>query len=219
MNSNPSSGAPRKLLVLGATGPTGRHVVDQALAAGHTVTAFVRDPAKLPVQHERLRIVKGDLTTDGPALAGAMRGQDAVISAIGVGQSLSPRRLFELSTPRVIAAMGQAGVKRLVQISAFGVGDTFAQIPTLPKIFVRTLLAGIYADKERGEEILTKSPLDWTIVYPAGLTNGPRTGNYRFGEHLEMHGFPTIPRADVADLMLRAVADPEMVRRRLLVAS
>ena len=207
------------LLVLGATGPTGRHVVDQALAAGHRVTAFVRDPAKLPVRHERLAVVSGDLTADGPALLDATRGQDAVISAIGVGQSFASRRLFELSMPAVIAAMREAGVKRLVQISAFGVGDTFAQIPLFPRLFVRTLLAGIYADKERGEEILRKSGLDWTIVYPAGLTNGPPTGRYRFGEHLEMHGFPTVARADVADLMLKAAADPAMIHRRLLVAS
>ncbi len=208
-----------RLLVLGATGPTGRHVVDQGLAAGHEVTAFVRDPAKLPVRHERLRVVAGDLTFDGPALDDAMRGQDAVISAIGVGQSFAPRRLFELSMPRVIAAMERAGVKRIVQISAFGVGDTFAQIPLVPRIFVRTLLARIYTDKEKGEEILKRSDRDWTLVYPAGLTNGPRTGNYRFGEHVELRGFPTISRADVADLMLRAVTDPAMVRRRLLVAS
>lgn len=206
------------LLVLGATGPTGRHVVDQALAAGHRVTAFVRDPAKLPVRHERLRVVTGDVLA-GDALPEATRGQDAVISALGVGLSFSPGRLFELSTPRVIAAMEQTGVKRLVQVSAFGVGDTFAQVPLLPRLFIRTLLARLYADKERGEEILKRSDLDWTIVYPAGLTNGPHTGDYRFGEHVELRGFPTVSRADVADLLLKAASDPAMVHRRLLVAS
>ncbi len=213
-----TAGMRKRILVLGATGPTGRQVVEQALAAGHEVTAFIRDPAKLTRTHERLKIVTGDVTEDGTGLVNAVRGEDAVISALGGGQSLAPHALMERATPRIVAAMKQAAVRRLIFLSSFGVGATFADVPILPRLFIRTLLARVYADKEIGERVIHSSDLDWTIVYAAGLTNGPRTGNFRFGEHLKMHGFPTVSRADVADFLIDQLDDDQFVRKGVFIA-
>ena len=121
--------------------------------------------------------------------------------------------------PRILTAMEEAGVKRLILTSAFGVGDTFGEVPVLPRLFMRTLLARIYSDKEAGERVLKRSGLDWTIVYPAGLTNGPRTGNFRFGEHLAMHGMPTVSRADVAEFLIDELDDDRYVRKGVFVAN
>ncbi len=117
-----------KLLVLGGTGGTGRQVVAQALEAGHDVTILARDPSKAGVQHQRSRIVEGDVMASA-ALGEAMRGQDAVISAIGRGKSFTSENLIAQSVPGIIAAMRANGVKRLVFTSAIGVGDTYRDSP------------------------------------------------------------------------------------------
>ena len=215
---NTPATAVKSFLLLGATGPTGREVIDQGLEVGYTITAFVRDPAKLPVRHARLRVVVGDVTAEGPALEQAVKGQDAVLSALGAGMSFAPRRLMEQAMPRIVAAMEAAGVRRLIFTSAFGVGETYRDTPAMPRLTIATLLSAIYADKRRGEEILERSALDWTLVCPTGLTNGPRTGKYRVGERLELRGFPTISRADVASFLLRELQDPRFLKKEVLIS-
>jgi putative NADH-flavin reductase len=202
------------LLVLGATGGTGREVVSQALAQGHDVTAFVRDRTRLPITSERLRVVEGDI--DG--LGETVEGQDAVISALGAGKSFKSDGLIQRAMPLIIDAMNRSGVRRLIFMSAFGVGDTWSDIPLLPRIFVRMLLRDLYADKAAAEQILSRSNLDWTLVYPAGLTNKARTGRYRTGEHIPLSGFPTIARADVAEFMLKQAGESRYSRKRVLIA-
>ena len=209
----------KNLLVLGATGGVGRQVVEQALALGHSVAAMVRDPKKMAIRHERLRLVVGDVTADAPPLPEAMRGEDAVISALGVGASFQPNALIERSAPKIVAAMQQVGVQRLLMVSAFGVGATFVDVPIVPRIFMRTLLARIYADKEAGEAIVRQSALDWTLVYPTGLTDGPKTGKILFGERLRLSGFPTISRADVAAFLLAELETRRFPRTGVLVSS
>ena len=207
----------RRILILGATGGTGRELVEQALAAGHEVTAFVRDPSKLPPG--RVRPVAGDIVRDSTKLDDAMRGQDAVVSALGVGQSFKPAGLIAQAAPQIVGAMQRAGVRRLIFTSAFGIGPTWPDTPLLPRLFMRTLLRQVYADKTAGEAVIVQSPLDWTIVYPAGLTNGPRTGRARVAEHLPLRGFPTVSRSDVAAVVLRLIEDGATIRKSLLVAS
>ena len=89
----------------------------------------------------------------------------------------------------------------------------------LPRILFRMLLGDIYADKEAREEFLRRSHLDWTLVYPVTLTNGPRTGRYQVGEHLAFHGLPMISRADVAEFVLTQIADTRYLRRAVLISS
>jgi putative NADH-flavin reductase len=208
----------RKVLVLGATGGTGHQVVTQALQQGHTVTALVRDPGRLSVASDRLRVLTGSVTEDG-SLPTAVRGQDVVISALGVGKSFKSNGLIAASVPRIVRAMKAEGVRRLVFTSAFGVGETFRDVPLVPRLFIRTLLRDVYRDKNAGESQLVDSGLDWTLVYPTGLADRAATGRYRVGERLALRGFPSIPRGDVAAFLLAQIDDTTYLRKRVLITS
>ncbi len=208
-----------RILVLGATGGTGRHLVAQAAAMGLEVTVVVRNPEKLPQLSPPPHVIMGDLLADLPLVRNAYAGQHAVISVLGVGQSFQSRGLIGRAAPLIVSAMQQQGVRRLIFTSAFGVGPTWQDTPFLPRLFARTLLRDVYADKAAGEEAIVHSGLDWTIVYPAGLTNGPRTGRVRVGERLALSGVPRISRADLAAVLLQQVGDPTFVRKGILVAS
>ena len=207
-----------KLLVIGATGGTGRHVVSEALNNGHEVTVLVRDPNRLGADKDRVRVVAGSLPDAAP-LTDAMRGQSAVISALGVGTSFKPDGLIARSVPVILRTMTQEGVKRLVFTSAYGVGDTIRDVPAIPRVFMKTLLRDVYADKVAGDNQIRQSPLDWTLVHPTTLSNGPKTGNWRAGERLALKGFPKIARADVAAFLVQQLTDPASLRKSLLVTS
>jgi putative NADH-flavin reductase len=209
----------RRLLVLGATGGTGSALVAQALEQGHIVTALVRDPSRFGMKSDRLRVITGDVTRDDAALADAIRNQDAVISALGVGKSFKSNDLIGTAIPRVVSAMLQQGVRRLIHMSAFGVGDTWREIPLLPKFFTATLLKDVYRDKANGDKAIQSSPLTWTIVYPTGLSDRPGTGQYRSGEHVPLRGMPTISRSDVAAFLLSQVDDALFLRKGVFVTS
>jgi putative NADH-flavin reductase len=209
----------KKVLIVGATGGTGRSLVEQALTAGHSVTAFVRNPEKVGRHHERLRVVAGDAASGAPSLSQAMRGQDAVISALGRGQSFKADSLIQRSVPHLLAAMQEHGVRRLVFTSALGVTETVQQIPLMMLVFARLLLRDIYADKAAGEALIRRSGLEWTIVHPAGLTNGPLTGTYRAGERLALRGFPTISRADTAHFLISQLDDRSYIGKVVVIAT
>ncbi len=208
----------RRILVLGATGATGRQVIEQAAGLGLEVTALVRTPDKLPAIAGAVRVVIGDVRTDSPAVREAYAGQDAVVSALGAGQSFKPRGLMVQAVPLIIAAMREHGVRRLIFTSAFGVGPTWQDTPFLPRLFVKTLLRDVYADKTEGERFIKASGLDWTVVYPVGLTDGPRTGTARAGERLQLSGLPRVSRADVAAVLLQQLGDRRFVGKGILVA-
>ena len=208
-----------RLLLLGATHGTGLHVLKQALARGHQVTALVRDPARLTVTSDHLRVLTGDVTADDTALSTAMQGQDVVISTIGRGLSFKSNGLMAAATPRIVRAMEARGVRRLIFTSGFGVGETWRDTPFLARLFAATLLRGIYADKTAGEVHIRRSALDWTLVYPVGLNDKPATSAYRAGARLALSGFPTMPRADVADFLLSQIDDTNFIRKGVLVAS
>lgn len=203
------------LLVFGASGPTGRLVLDQARAAGHALTAFARDPARVPAAG--VRVAVGD-ATDPAAVAAAMPGHDAVLCTLGVRNTARSGRLMERSLSAIAAAMERTGTRRLVVLSALGVGATRAQAPWLPRLMYALLLREIFADKEAGELVVCAGPLDWTIVYPPLLTDGPPSADYRAGERLALAGFPRISRASVAHFMLAALGSARWVRRRVIVS-
>jgi putative NADH-flavin reductase len=205
-----------RLLILGATGPTGRNLLEQALAAGHEVTALVRNQVRLKRTHARLAVAIGD-ATDSRALESAMAGQQAVLSALGAGNSLRA----QIASPAVAAlipAMRAQALKRVIFLSAFGVGETFAQASLLQRLAYRTMLRRIFADKAKADAMLRQSGLDWTLVYPTVLTNGARVGTYRVAERLAMTGLPKISRADVAAFMLEQLATSEWVRRTAVIS-
>jgi putative NADH-flavin reductase len=209
----------RKILVLGATGGTGREVVAQGLGQGREITVLVRDRARLGAHADRVRVIIGSLPDGAAALGEAVRGQDAVVSALGVGQSFKSRGLMGAALPAIVAAMQAGGVRRLIVMSAAGVGDTLRDVSLPGRLFARTLLRDIFADKKVGEEAVRASSLDWTIAYPTLLTNGQRTSHYRAGEHLALHGIPSIARADVADFLLSQLEDGTYSRRDVVITS
>lgn len=199
-----------KLLILGATGPTGQQLVTQALESGHDVAVLVRDPARItgPVE-----VIRGD-ATDASAIAGACSGRDAVLSALGTGKSFRGDVVS-----RAAANLVASGVNRLLLVSAFGVGESFSEAAWQQKLFFRTLLRSIYADKAKADEMIRASSAEWTIVRPVMLTNGPRTGKYRALEHVRLGGFPKVSRADVADFMVRELAERKWIRKTVVITS
>jgi putative NADH-flavin reductase len=122
------------------------------------------------------------------------------------------------SLRNITAGMQGAGVRRLVLMSAFGVGDSKNDGPLLGRLVACTLLSALFADKLAAENELRAKQLDWTIVYPVLLTHGPRTGRYRAGEQLELSGLPMISRADVAHFMLEEAARPQYLRKTVVLA-
>jgi len=207
-----------RILVFGATGPTGSQVVSQALSRGYSVTAFVRDPARLSVKDERLLVEVGDATRDATQVAEAVGGQDVVISALGVGASFRSDHLIERCMQIIVPAMQQAGASRLILVSAFGVGASSRDAPLIPRIFFRTLLREVFADKLAAEDLVRSSRLEWTFVYPVMLTHGPLTEKYRTGERLKLHGMSRISRADVAHFILEEAERGAFVRKVAVIS-
>jgi putative NADH-flavin reductase len=206
-----------KLLILGATGPTGRHVVDLAVRSGDSVTAFVRNPAALGDLAERVTPVTGDATSQRD-LAAAAVGHDAIVSALGRGSSVRADGLFTRASTAVTGAAREADVPRLVWLSSFGVGHTFGWSSSAQKLIYGTLLRSIYADKAIADESIRSSGLDWTVVYPTRLTNGPAKGTYRADDRLPMKGNPTISRADVAAFLHAAARGGEWIHRTAVIS-
>ena len=190
----------------------------QAPEKGHDVTILARDRTKAGLTHPRLRFVDGDVR-NSQALGDAMAGQHAVVSAIGRGKSFKSENLIAHSVPGILSTMQAHDVKRLLFTSAIGVGDTFRDAPLPMKIFIRTLLRGIYADKIIGDQMIRKSGLAWTIVQPVGLTEGPLTKKYRVGEHLPLSGMPSISRADTAHFIVDRIDDQSTVNKTLILAN
>lgn len=202
-----------QLLVFGASGGTGREIVGQALARGVHVTAFVRDPARLAIQHANLRVVQGDVA-DTERVALAVEGQDVVLSALGVGTPLKSDPAVIDGVRNVVSVMHSKGVRRLVYLSFIGVSESRADAGWIVKHVAKWPLRHEIADHEIKEELVKSSGLDWTIVRPPKLTNGPRTGQYRTGDDIVAHALlPTLSRADVADFMLRVGIDSSYVGR------
>jgi len=205
-----------KLLILGATGPTGQQLTARALEQQYEVTALVRDPLKLP-RHPNLTIIKGDVL-DSNDLIKAVDGKDAVLSCLGVGKTLRSHNLITNVMNNLVNAMGLNHVERLIFLSAFGVGETFKEASLIQKFFFSTFLKNIYSDKSRAEKILRNSNLSWTLIYPVVLTNGPRTNNYRSGQRLPMSGMPKISRSDVAEQMLSQLIDQRFIRKGVVLS-
>ena len=202
-----------KLLILGATGPTGHQLVSRALEAGHSVAALVRDPRKVT---ESIEVIQGD-ATNASAVADAARGRDAIVSALGSSNSLKGGIMMR-AVPVLLPAMQQNGVKRLILQSSFGVAESFDEATAIQKFFFRTLLRSIYADKAKADAMIEGSALEWTIVRPVRLTNGPRSGKYRVSERFDARGPKNVSRGDVADFMIRELTERKWIRKIAVIA-
>jgi putative NADH-flavin reductase len=202
-----------KVLVFGASGGTGRQVVAQAAAQGHKVTAFVRTPS-LDTRSSEADSVQGDVR-DPSAVTRAVAGQNAVICCLGSATPVRRDPALVAGITHIVGAMERLSVRRLVYLSFLGVRDGRSQLSLIGRLLVAPLLLrNVVADHAAKEEIIRKSQLDWIIVRPPRLTNGPRRGSYRHGlDILAESTIPTISRADLAEFLLRQVGDDAYLHR------
>lgn len=205
-----------KLCVFGSTGGTGRCLVEQALALGHHVTAFARDPTAVALKHPSLSVCRGNVL-DAVAVEAAVSGQATVLSALGIRPWTREPVLLE-GTRNILAAMEKHGVRRFICESSFGVGDSKSEAGWFTNFMISLFLGRIFREKELQEPLIRRSKLDWIIVRPARLTNGPRRGAYRHGERLKPGLFGSISRADVAEFMLRQLTDDMYLRKSVTVS-
>ncbi|MDL1891529.1 SDR family oxidoreductase [Sphingobacteriales bacterium CHB3] len=208
-----------KLLIIGATGGTGRELVEQALAQGHDVTAFVRNPSKIEIKNERLTIARGDVL-DYQSVEKAVQGKDAVLSALGHNRWFVRTTILSEGTKNIITAMEKHGVKRFVCETTLGIGDTRGKLGLYYTLFVIPVIVFFYfRDKETQERHIKESRLDWIIVRPGQLTNGKRLGKYRHGMNIgSWLRTVSISRADVADFMLRQLTDDTYLHKTPAIA-
>jgi putative NADH-flavin reductase len=200
-----------KLVIFGSTGSIGRELVKQALEQGHEVTAFVRDPAKLGIEHPNLKTVQGN-AMDVTTVERGVRGQDAVLCALGAGRQGQVRAE---GTRNILRAMESTGVRRLICQSTLGAGDSHGNLDFFWKyIMFGLLIRTAFADHQQQEKYVERSSVDWTLVRPAAFTDGERTGEYRHGFGSGVRNLKLkISRADVADFMLKQLTDDRYIHR------
>lgn len=217
------------LTIVAASGGIGRQLVIQALDAGHTVTAVVRNPAAVSVH-----AVKVDFSApDQAALVRAVAGADAVLSSLGA-RSKADTGVAERGTRAIVAAMKETGVRRIIVVSAAPIGTVPSpDRPHPPRhdpaegFVMRNLLTPIvkrvfrenYADLARMEDVLRDSGLDWTVVRPPQLNDRPLSASYRTAYGRNLRRGLKIPRADVAHYMLQALEEPATVGQTVGIAT
>lgn len=215
-----------KVIVLGATGGTGRATVRELLDGGHEVTAFSRHADSLGLQSERLHTVVGD-AMNAADVERAVAGQDAVVVSLGVNdnpvkvqlthRSKTPLTVCSEGTRNVIEAMKKQGPRRLVVVSAYGVGETRDKVPMLFRFIYRVLLKEQIADKERQEQLIRDSGLDWVIVQPVGLTNAePKRDAFASARGETRHNI--VPRRSVARFLADAIGGSQYVHQSVTLS-
>jgi len=208
-----------KIIVFGSTGGTGLATMQALVAAGHNITGFARDPTKLP-SSPSITPIRGDVM-NAADVATAIPGHDLVVVSLGNSQNpfalilgarrTTPATVCETGTHHIVTAMQAAGITRLLVVTAFGIGDTRAQLPLAFKIFYRLVLREHMADKEQQEAVVKASGLDWTLVQPVGLTNGPCTNKWLASTDGVIRR-QQMSRADVAAFLVSLVAATDYSR-------
>ena len=194
-----------KLLIFGATGGTGKLVVQQSLSKGHEVTAFVRNPEKLVISDPSLNIVRGDILQPS-TIDLIMPGHDAVLCCIGAPANKALQLRSE-GTKNILASMKKNGVSRFICQTSLGFDDSKIVLNNTPfvfrKIIVPFLLKKTFAEHSVQERFITQSDTNWTIVRPGTMINSVMTGQYKHGfDYNDTSLKVKIARADVAHFML-----------------
>src|SRR5262245_36476846 len=202
-----------KLVVFGPTGGTGQQLVAQGLAAGHEVTAFTRRPEAM-VKRLGLTVIAGSID-DPQAVVQALAGRDAVLSALGGSPLRRRARVCSRAMARIVPAMKQQDVRRVIAISTLGAGDSRPQVSWLARhLLLGIVLRSEVADKEAMEAQLADSGLEWTVVRVGVLTDEPPQGSWHAADDGSIRGMGKIARADVAAFMLAQLASASWLRRR-----
>jgi len=200
-----------RVVVMGGSRGIGLETVKVLLKEGHEVVAFSRGAERLQLSNPALLKVSGDATSEGDVRT-AIEGADVVIQALGVPVNLKlitgPIDLFSSATQTLISVMESTGVRRLIAVTGFGAGDSESAVNCFQKIPFNMIFGHAYSDKSIQEKNIKKSDLDWTIVRPGVLTNGPLKPGYRVRQHRREWRNGIIPRAAVADYISRILHDP-----------
>ena len=202
-----------KIVVFGATGGTGKQVIERALVAGHDVVAVARDPSKVAAR-DRVTAVKGDVL-DAASCVAAVQGADAAISAIGPADDKNPGTLMSVGTANMVAACTQANVARFVFESGLMLssGAELSLVSRLGIGVFKRLVKKLHDDKVIAERSITASTLDWVIVRPPGLKDGAFTGTYLAGPLARVNATKTLAFGDVADARVKAAASAEWSKK------
>jgi len=204
------------VLIIGASKGIGLATVQAALKAGYSVRALARSATTIRVDHPKLEKVDGD-ARDQDTIERALAGMQAVIQTLGVIPAPSlivfGTQLFSRATRVLVGAMEAGPVKRLICVTGFGAGDSRGYGGLLYNAALSLFLSQVYADKDVQERIIRRSRLDWTIVRPTILTDGPRTGNYRALVNPRDWTSGFISRADVADFLVKQIDDKSLLHQ------
>lgn len=204
-----------KIIVFGANGGVGRHVVNQALQAGYEVTAFVRDLTKLQIENDHLHVVRGD-ATNAEEVSAAIAGHDAVISCLGSNKMVAKSTQLEEMTQHIVAGMEAHHVKRIVYTASAGINN---ELPGVGGKMVMKMLQNVLTDHRHAVDLIqAHKDLQYTIVRPLGLTNDDYTGEYREAKEGVPENARNIPRADVAHFILKALGDDTYIGESVGIA-
>lgn len=210
-----------KLIIFGATGGTGQQIMEQALMRGHRVTAVARKPEAITLAAPNLRVVRGDVM-EPATVTNLLADHDVVLSALGTRQGRGPTTLYSTGTQNLLQAMTTHGIRRLVAVTA----GAYLHDPSEPRLIrwvvkpiLNRVLAEVYADMQRMEALIQCSDTDWTIIRPARLTDGPRTGRYRAVAERPLPSGWQIARADVADYIVTHLDDTTVWRAAISLAT
>lgn len=204
-----------KIIVFGATGGVGRHVVNQALQTGDEVTAFVRDLTKLQIENDHLHVVRGD-ATNAEEVSAAIAGHDAVISCLGSNKMVAKSTQLEEMTQHIVASMEAHHVKRIVYTASAGINN---ELPGVGGKMVMKMLQNVLIDHRHAVDLIqAHKDLQYTIVRPLGLTNDDYTGAYREAKEGVPENARNIPRADVAHFILKALGDDTYIGESVGIA-
>lgn len=204
------------LLIVGANGKTGCALVQLACELGHVVTAVVHHKPTQSMQCAR--ILHGD-ARDPQLLESAIVGQHAIIDTIGTRRPFLKTTLETDAARQLIDAMCRHGIRRIVAVSSIGVGNSIANVPGLYRALMPIFFRGAIPDKEGMEAQLRQSDLDWTIVRPAGLTDGPETNSTQIIAPASRRRVRRIARADVAAFILNHLTDANLYQKTVGIAT
>lgn len=196
------------ILIIGATGGTGKQLVSKALELGHYVTAFARNSSKTKITHDRLKVIEGNVL-DIDSLKKAICGQEAVLCALGHKRWFYPTKILSKGTKNIIDTMENENIKRFICETSLGLGKSIGRMGLYYTLFVIPFILPFYfCDKRKQESVIQSSSLDWTIIRPGALNNKKARGKYRHGFNIGNWIYTVrISRADVADFMLNQLEE------------
>lgn len=203
-----------KIFIIGGSGRTGRELIKQGLEMGHEIAALIRNPARFRLKDPGLTVIKGNVLHPG-TFEDMVKGNDAVVSALGHHRYIIRTTILSEGTKNVIAAMEKHGVKRFICITSLGINDSRFKLGLYYTLFtIPVILLFYFLDKAKQENLIFKSNLDWTIVRPGQLHNGKKRTKYKHGPDVGSYILTKmVSRADVAHFILTQLNDNTYLRK------